>query len=410
MSPAPSHTGDAVPAAAGPPVLGVRSLPVLLLAAVALAVGSTEFIAVGSVPEIGRSLGVSSDAAGLVVSLYAAGVAVCAIPTAILLGHHPPRRLLPLLLVAFVVAHVVMAAAPTLGVLVAGRVLAAATQGLALGIALHAASVLVRPEDRGAAVAMVFGGLLTAMFLAAPLGTVLGEVAGWRVSFVVVGAFALVLAAAVRTVVPEVPAPPALRWDGLRDLARPGVAGPVAVCGTQLLAGSVLFAYLGVYLEDVLGLGGSGVAIGLALFGFAGLVGNALSPAIARRAPRHGTALLLTVTTAAIAVVGIVGDRPVLALLGVGIWGASQMAMQPALTDRAVGAGGAFAGTLNVAVVNAGIALGGLLGGAVVGADAVRSLPWVAAGLTLLVLVAVVAVTRWAAGPQRAPATTVQAR
>lgn len=376
-----------VPSARAP--LSVRSAPVLLLASVAFAVGSSEFVGVGAVPEIARGLGVGEDAAGLTVSLYAAGVALAALPVSVVVGHLPARRLLVTLLGIFALAHVVMVAAPSLPVLLAGRLLAAATQAVALGAALHAASTLVAPEQRSAAVAMVFGGLLSALFLAAPAGTAIADAFGWRAAFAVIGAFALSLAVAVAAVVPRTSGADAVRWSSLRILRDGAVRRPLATSAAQLLSAAVLFSYLGVYLEQVLGVRGSGVAVGLALFGAAGLVGNAFAPTIARRAANRAPALLLGITILALAVIGLVGDALAPALVAVAVWGAAQMALQPTLTDRAIVAGGSFAATLNVAGVNGGIALGGLLGGTIVGADAPEALPWIAAALTSGVLLPV---------------------
>ncbi|MDO9408979.1 MFS transporter [Patulibacter sp.] len=387
------------------PPLGVWSPPILLLAAVAFAVGSAEFVGVGAVPEIARGLGVGEDAAGLTVSLYAAGVALAALPVSVAVGHLPPRRLLVTLLAIFAAAHVVMVAAPSLPVLLAGRLVAAATQAVALGAALHAASTLVAPERRSTAVALVFGGLLSAMFLAAPAGTVVADVFGWRAAFGLIGVFGLALAAAVAVVVPRTPGQDAVGWSALRLLRRPAVHRPLATSAAQLLAAAVLFAYLGVYLERVLGVRGSGVAVGLALFGAAGLVGNAFAPTIARRVAHRAPSLLLGVVGLALVTVGLAGGHPGPALAAVAVWGAAQMALQPILTDRAIVAGGSFAATLNVAGVNAGIAIGGLLGGAVVGAGSPEALPWVAAALTVGVLVPAALGSRAAgATPTGAPA------
>lgn len=367
-------------ATTGPP-LDVRSAPILLLAAVAFVISSAEFVAVGAVPELARGLGVGEDAAGLTVSLYAAGVALAALPVSVAVGHLSSQRLIVTLLTVFAAAHVVMVLAPSLPVLLVGRLLAAGTLAVTLGVALHVAATLVAPGRRSSAVALVFGGMLSAIFLAAPVGTVVAD------AFGLVGALGFALAAAVAAVVPATAGQDAVRWSSLRMLRRPAVLRPLVTSAAQLLAAAVLFSYLGVYVERVLDVHGSGVAIGLALFGAAGLVGNALAPAIARRTGHRAPALLLVVIVLALAGVGVAGGHLGPALVALAIWGAAQLALQPTLTDQAILAGGAFAGTLCVAGVNVGVALGGLLGGAVVGSGAPQALPWIAAALTAAVLV-----------------------
>src|SRR4029077_15590440 len=99
-------------------------LPILALALAAFAIGTTEFVIMGILPDVARDLGVSIPAAGLLVSGFALGVAVGAPLLATLTARWPPKVTLVTLMGVFVVGNVVSALAPTYDLLMAGRVVA----------------------------------------------------------------------------------------------------------------------------------------------------------------------------------------------------------------------------------------------------------------------------------------------
>jgi DHA1 family inner membrane transport protein len=365
----------------------LRSAPILLLAATGFAIGSTEFLAVGIVPEIARDLGVSTSAAGLAVSLYAVSVALTTIPMTVAFGHRRPRHLIAAMVALFAAAHAIMALAPSLEILLAGRILAAATHGLALGVAMTAASALVRESDRGAAVAAVFGGLLTAMFLGAPLGTWLSDVVGWRLVFALLGAVSVGLAVLLLRLLPEMDGTEARGWSSLAPLRRTRVLVPLFTAAGILAGSSVLFAYLGAYLDEVTGLSGSGVAVGLAVFGGAGVAGNVLGGRLAGGGSRRAKVAAIWVLPPAVLVVGLGGSIVPVVFAALIVWSTAQISMFPALTHEAIEAGGSVAGPAQNAAANAGIAAGGLIGGAVVSGLGVAAAPFVAAGLLTAVAV-----------------------
>ncbi|MEU1377331.1 MFS transporter [Streptomyces triculaminicus] len=384
-----------VNAAAPRPARGLWSAPVLTLTALAFVVSTTEFMAVGVVPQITDDLRVSTGAAGLVSSLYATGVAVTTLPVAMTVMRHRPRVLLPAGLGLFVVAHAVMALAPTLPVLIAGRVLASTVHSLALGCALSAASAVVAPQRQGAAVGMVLGGLSGAMFLGAPLGTALGDLVGWRVSFALEGAAALLVLLAILRTLPDLPGQGVTDRRALGVLGRPRVLGPLVVTFTIMMANSVPFTYLGSYLTDVTGVGADGVAAGLAVFGVAAFAGNAAGGLVADRAPRRGAVAGATLMGVAVALFGIAGAHPWSAYVLIAFWAFGLQSIVPIVTHQAVAAGGGLAAVVGPGTANAGIAVGGLAGSAVVGLAGLRTTPWVAAVVALLLAAAMSLAALW---------------
>ncbi|WP_116214583.1 MFS transporter [Streptomyces olivoreticuli] len=386
-----NETAATVPRLDPRPARGLWSPPVLTMLALSFVISTTEFMAVGVVPQIADDLHTATGAAGLVSSLYATGVAVSTLPVAMTLMHHRPRVLLPMGLALFIAAHAVMALAPTLAVLILGRIMAAAVHSLALGVALSAASAVVAPERRGAAVGLVLGGVSGAMFLGAPLGTALGDLVGWRTSFAIEGAVAvLVLFAVVRTL-PDLPGQQTTDRRALQVLWRPQVAKPLLVTLAIMMANGLLFTYLGAYLTDVTGMGGDGVALGLGVFGLAALGGNTVGSWFADRAPRAGSIAAVCLMMLAVALFGVMGDCAPLAYVLIVFWGAGVQAIVPIVTHQAVGAGGGIAAVVGPGAANAGIALGGLAGSAVVSLSGLRTLPWITVSIGA-VLAAVLAV------------------
>ncbi|MGF0308833.1 MFS transporter [Rhodococcus sp. IEGM1428] len=357
------------------------SPPVLLLAAVAFVIGTAEFVAIGLVPQLARDLNTTVGAAGLTVTVYALSVGILAIPLGLALAHRHPRALLTALLFVFAAANLVAAAAPGLPLLLIGRIASAATQGVALGVAVSTVTTFVAPEARGKAVSLVFGGLMSAMFLGAPIGTYLGGVAGWRAVFVALAVLGAVLAAGLWTVLPR-------RIEGsgvrggihqLRVVTVPGVLGLLGVAVGILLVSNFFFPYLGVYLEQSAGMGSGGISMGLGVFGVAGLLGNAIGGYLGGRADTFWVTVLAVIAMVAVAALALSGGSAAVVFPALAVWGAAQMAALPIVTTAVVALGGGFAATLNVALVNLAIAAGGFVGGTFA-ASAIDLLPWLSVG------------------------------
>jgi DHA1 family inner membrane transport protein len=354
------------------------------LTAVSFIVGTTEFMAVGMVPQIAENLRAPVGSTGLISSLYATCVAVTTLPVAVALMQRSPRVLLPGGLAVFAGAHAVMALAPNLVVLIAGRVVAATIHSLALGSAFCTASVLAAPKQRGPAVAMVSGGLAAAMFLGAPLGTALGAVVGWRASFALVGGLGLLVALAVLRTVPRIPDQPSVDRAALRAALHPSVAKPLIAALVIQLANALMFTYLGAYLAAVTRLDGPGVAGGLAAFGLAGVLGTFLGGHAAGRHPRRWATLAGIAMAVSLAAFGFLGTHLGAAYLLIAIWGMAMQVIMPIVTHQAVESGGNLAAALNSGAANTGIATGGLAAGALLSLVSLGDLPWIASGATVL--------------------------
>ena len=179
-----------------------------VLALASFAVGTGEFIVSGLLPNLAADLGVSIPAVGLLVTVYAASVALGGPGLALLTAGLPRKPLIVALLVIFCGAQAFCALAPTYAWLMTGRILAACSHGLFFGAGSVAAIELVPAGKRGRAMALFLGGITVANVLGIPGGAAIGNAFGWRWSFWTVGACGLAATVLVSRFLPTTPAPP----------------------------------------------------------------------------------------------------------------------------------------------------------------------------------------------------------
>ncbi len=353
----------------------------LALALGGFAIGSTEFVALGLLPDIARDLLPDAWAAGqdgavaqagALVSAYAAGVVVGAPVIAAIGARMPRKRLLLGLLIAFVLATVATALLPSFGLVLAARFAAGLPHGAYFGIASLAAAELLGPGNRGRAAASVLAGLTIANVVGVPAITAVGQAAGWRAAYLVVaGAFALTFLA-VRLVVPEGAADPHASVRGeLGAFARPQVwlAAGIGAIGFGGLFSA--YTYVAPITTDVTGLPAAAVPAVLVVFGVGMTVGNLAGGRFADRGTRRAVLVGLAAVALALTVLLVGAGSPVGLFLGVLLVGASAAALSPAiqlrLMDVAHGSTTIAAASTHSAL-NLGNALGAAIGAVVIAA------------------------------------------
>jgi MFS transporter, DHA1 family, inner membrane transport protein len=175
---------------------------VFALSLAAFCIGTTEFIISGILLHVSSDLGVSVPAAGLLVTGYAAGVAIGGPVLGLLLNRLPLKPSILGVIALFAVGQLLCAIAPTYELLLAARLVSACGHGLFFGVASVAVSALVPPERRGTALSLFVGGITVASILGLPGGTAIGNAFGWRVPFFCIAALALLALVAVHLTLP----------------------------------------------------------------------------------------------------------------------------------------------------------------------------------------------------------------
>lgn len=194
---------------------------VWLLAGLAFVVGTVELVVAGVLDELAASFAVSQGRAGLLMSLYALVYALLGPLLVYLSAGIERRRLLAGALLAFIGANLASAAAPSFALLLASRLLVAASALVIVVVAITLAVAIVAPERRGRAIGLVFAGIVASLVLGVPLGTLIGEFWGWRSLFLLLAGVALLGLPLLLRLLPAIPGAPGIApAEQLRALAR----------------------------------------------------------------------------------------------------------------------------------------------------------------------------------------------
>jgi DHA1 family inner membrane transport protein len=347
-------------------------LPLLALAVAAFAIGTTEFVIMGLLPEVASDLRVSIPSAGMLVSGYALGVAVGAPLLAALTAKMERKHALLLLMGLFILGNALCAIAPNYDVLMMARVVAAFCHGSFFGIGAVVAAHLVPANQRARAIALMFAGLTLANVLGVPFGTFLGQWAGWRSTFWAVTALGVIAALGVFRFVPSLPdlKAPDMRRE-LRVLREPQAL--IALGMTVLGFGGVftVFTYIAPILQEQSHVSPHWTGAVLVLFGLGTTIGNMLGGRLADWKLMPSLMGILVVLTALLVAFAWTMHSTVASIVTVFLWGIAAFATIAPLQSRVVHVAGDapnLASTLNIAAFNLGNAGGAWLGGAVLAA------------------------------------------
>ena len=246
-------------------------VPLCTLSLAAFVTIVTEALPVGLLEPMAQDLQVSVAAAGQSVSTYAIGSFLAAIPLMALLQGVPRRRLLLFALAGFTVANAATALVSHYSLMLVARVLAGMAAGLLWALLAGYAAAMVPPEQKGKAIALAMAGTPLALAIGVPLGTLVGNVIGWRLSFAALSGLSLLLMLILRLTAPEQPGQPAQQRLPLHQvLILPGVARVLMLVLCVVLAHNILYTFIVPFLQPA-GLASRADAI-LLLFGISSLI------------------------------------------------------------------------------------------------------------------------------------------
>jgi DHA1 family inner membrane transport protein len=256
----------------------------LALFAAAFAIGSSEFVIAGILPAVSTDLSISIPTAGLLVSLYALGVAVGGPLLATFTGRFPRKLLLLVYVSIFTIGYVLCALAPNYPMLLVFRVLIALIHGAYFGTAMIVATSIVAENKRGFAVGLILAGLTVANIIGVPIGTAIGTVFGWRATFWAVASLGVAAFAAISLLVPADEAHNAQQGNLLAEvkaLGREPVYSSLAIIILQTIGQFALFTYISPLLTTVSGIGLDTVPWLLLLIGVGSTIGVLLGGRLA---------------------------------------------------------------------------------------------------------------------------------
>jgi DHA1 family inner membrane transport protein len=358
-----------------PGLSGVVRRALLALAVGGFAIGTGEFVMMGLLPQVASDLSVSIPRAGELISVYALGVVVGAPLLTAISVRHRRKTVLMVLMGWFAVGNLLSAVAPTFGLVMAARFVSGLPHGAFFGAGAVVAGSLVEQKRKNSAMAVMFAGLTVANIIGVPLTTILGQHAGWRAVYAIVGVIGLLAVLAIAIAVPADAAP--VEADGVslgRELRAFGKPEVWLVLGVAMLGGGGLFAtfsYITPMMTNVTHYADSSITWLLVLFGLGMTVGNLAGARLSDRFPARTLVLsLIAEIVVATAFLALDHNR-ITAALAIFLFPLTALAGLPTLQGRIITlAGGApnLAAASIQAAFNVANSLGAYLGGLAIAA------------------------------------------
>jgi len=367
----------------------------------AFAIGTIEFVIVGLVPTIAADLGVSLPSAGLLVSLYAVGVAIGAPILTALTGRWNRKIVLMSLMGLFVIGNLLAWQAPSYETLILARILTGLAHGVFFSIGSMIATSLVSKEKEASAIAIMFTGLTVALVTGVPLGTWIGQHFGWRATFLVVSALGLIALIGSAILVPKnlKKSIPATFKEQLQVIVKPQLL--LVYLMTILGYGGTFtaFTYLAPILEQQTKFAPSAIGLIMLVYGVSVAIGNIWGGKLAdKRGPISALSIIFSALSIILLLFTFTMQSKIAAVLTILVWGAFAFGNVPGLQIYVVKQAEKYtpnavdvASGLNIAAFNIGIALGSIIGGSVVENMSLQDTAWIGAVISLMAL----AVTRY---------------
>lgn len=368
-------------------------IPLLALSLAAFVTIVTEALPAGLLTPMAQDLAISAAAAGQSVTVYAVGSFLAAIPLMTLLQGVRRRRLLLFTLAGFTAANLITALANNYVLLLIARGVAGAAAGVLWALLAGYAAAMAPAEKKGKAIAIAMAGTPLALSIGVPLGTFVGNIIGWRLSFMALSGLSLLLMWVLRLTAPEQPGQPARQRMSLSTVSRlPGVRSVLALVLCFVVAHNILYTYISPFLQSE-GLMARTDAI-LLLFGICSLISITITGLLVDRflQPLTMMSIGLFIIAALLLQLNVVSALRI--WLAVGLWGlafgGAATLFQTAMVMRADKATD-VAQSMLVTAWNVAIAAGGMLGGVLLQNLGIGSF----APVLLLLLIIAFAVAGW---------------
>lgn len=344
-----------------------------LLALVVFAMGTSEFMLAGLVPDISTYFGVSVGTAGLLTSAFAGGVVIGAPAMAAFTRRLPVKATLLGCVLVFALSHVVGALTPDFTVLFITRLVAAIVNAGFLAVGLGAATKLVAPDAKGRAVAILLAGTTVATVAGVPAGALLGTALGWQATFWVIALLCVPAAIGIATGFTTglhdssgEASSPSLRVE-LAELASPRLVLTMLLAALVNAGTFATLTFLAPIVTDTAGLSQWWVSVALVLFGVGSFIGVSTAGCLSDARPRIvivGGGSLLVFGWVALA---LLATNPVALLVLVLTQGVLGFAVGSTLITRVLYSAGdapTMAGSYATAALNMGAAVGPILAAA----------------------------------------------
>ncbi|MGE7690928.1 MFS transporter [Lysinibacillus sp. NPDC097214] len=350
-------------------------LTLLALAISAFGIGSTEFISVGLLPLITEDFDITLSTAGLTVSIYALGVTIGAPLLTALTSRISRKNVLLLVMVLFIIGNLLAALAPSFSLLLAGRVISALAHGVFMSIASVIAADVVAPNKRASAIAFMFTGLTLATVTGVPLGTFIGQITGWRMSFIFI-----VLIGIIGLISNALLVPSQLSKGNpisIRDIGK--VLGNIRMLLILFITAIgyggafIVYTYVSPILEQYMGYSPKAIVVILVGYGIFVAIGNTLGGHFANNNPLRSIFIIFIGLALSLLGIGFFLESSFIGLMMVFMMGLFMFMNVPGLqlyavqlSEKYIPSAISMASALNISAFNIGIFLGSYIGGFII--------------------------------------------
>lgn len=369
-------------------------LSLLALAVMFFAVGITEFISIGVLPAIAKDFNISVATAGLIVSMYALGVAIGGPILTSITSKIPRKNVLLVVILLFIIGHLLTASAPTFNIVLLGRILSAFSHGVFFAIASTVAANLVSKNRQTSAIAFIFGGFTIATAIGAPFGTYLSDLYGWRLPFYGIAALGIIALILNTFLIPSQNLKlkkPSLYKDQLKLLMNKQILIVLAITILGYGGTFVTFTYLSPILQEITGINAKSISIILVIYGVAIAIGNWVGGKLGDKKPLQALLLIFTLQAIVLLIFSFTASFKIGGIITIVLMGLLAFMSVPilqsyvlTLAHRHMPSAVDFASSLNIASFNGGVALGAYIGGIITYNFGLQHTPWVAAFMVSL--------------------------
>lgn len=371
------------------------NIGIFILALATFVAGTVELVIAGIINMIAEDLHVSVGAVGQLVSVFSLVFAFGAPVLIALTSKVEKRKLLLIAMLTFLGGNILSIVSPNFTTLLIARIILAASCSIVVVTSVTMAAKTVATELRGRAIGLIFMGLSASLVLGVPLGTIIGENFGWRMTFVLVSVLSIVSLLGIIKYLPKVPPQPAVPLlKQIATLKSKKIASIQLISVLELTGHFIVYTYFTLFLKTTMDLSTNMISMVLLVFGIAGITGGWIGGWASDKFGGARTILTFLILFAAslfllpYATGSMISLLIVVVLYGAMVWALSP-AVQNYLAESAPDSSDIQLG-LNTSFLHLGVALGSGFGGLLVDYYSVTINTWVAGIMVVLAFISAI--------------------
>jgi DHA1 family purine base/nucleoside efflux pump-like MFS transporter len=367
------------------------NIGIFILTIVTFVSGTVEFMVAGMLDIIAKDLGISNGAVGQLVSIFSIVFAIGAPILIALTSKMERKKLLLIAMSVFILGNIISYFSPNFTTLLLARIILAASCSIVIVVSVTTAANTVTPEMRGRAIGVIFMGISSSLVFGVPLGRLVGQQFGWRMTFLLLALLSLISMAGIMKFLPKVPPQPTVPLkEQLATLKSKHILSIHFITFLELTGHFSIYTYLTPLLKQNMGLSTNMISIVLLIMGIAGIIGGGIGGWASDKFGGDRTIIvILGLLTISLFSLPYAAKSIVSILVVVILWGALTWAISPSVQDKLAKAAPDTAEIqigLNNSFAQLGIALGSSLGGILINNFSVITNTWVSGIIVTLSL------------------------